>query len=163
MELSSSFECSYIYHEVEQVCRRGKHNSTAKTWLQWQADLNPRNDFLASVMGNGFTQSNPSVDPVKELYEAMEFQMRSKGMFTPVFNDHPRVRDWVGEYDSWKRMYPPQSAWRKGGTINIPSEFMHLAHGDQQLLCNLIASKDEEAYRCAEAVGSEAWKQGLRR
>ena len=82
-------------------------------------------------------------------------------MFIPVFNNHPRIGALVEEYDSWKRIYPRQSALRTGAVVDIPGEFMHLRPEDKQLVCNLIASKDEEAYQYAEAVGNEAWKQGL--
>ena len=81
-------------------------SANSKPWVQWRNNHNPRSEFLTSVMGPGFTQSNPAADPVKEMYEAMEYQVRNKGMFTPVYNDNPNVQAVIGEYDSWTRLYP---------------------------------------------------------
>ena len=141
---------------MDRLLKEG--HDKVKEWQQWYIDSNPRSQFLKSVMGVGVL-SDPEADPVKKLYEALEQQVQTKGMFAPVFNVH--AGGLVREYDSWKRFYPPQSALRTGGVVDIPYEFAHMSMDDKQLVCNLIAVKDETAYQHAEAVGNEAWKQGL--
>jgi len=118
-----------------------------------------RTEFFTSVMGlsvrSQLAQRNSAKAPIHETYEVIEGQVHNKGMFEPEYrNDH--IKGWVGEFESWERMYPRKY---KG---EIPTGFGHLSNGDQQKLRDLLMRKDKEAYQCVKAVGQEARRQGLR-